>query len=142
MNKVLIGVSAAISLSACLFALGAHLHSQPLPALPHQKDQGMSGAITDPVLSTTCSDGTALRVMDYSGHWPMSLPIWDDQGVVECRNGIPSVEGRPIDPARLALLIEETLSAHREPPGGVKSRAVSGIPLVDGANVLESIEDD
>lgn len=97
--------------------------------------------MTDPVFPTTCSDGTALTVMDYSGHWPMSLPIWDDQGVVECRNGVPSVEGRPIDPARLALLIEETLAAHRKPPAGLKSRAVSGIPLVDAANILESNED-
>lgn len=62
--------------------------------------------------SSGCEDGH-YRVTDYSGRWPVSIPVWTDKGVLECDGGSYSISGKAVPSDEAQIFAMQTLNEHR-----------------------------
>lgn len=89
--------------------------------------------------SSGCSDGHH-RVTDYSGPWPVSIPVWTDKGVLECDGGSYWINGKAVSSDEAQVFAMQALNEHRSSEEK-RTRTPSAGPVIDYGYLAKLLAD-
>lgn len=107
-----------------------HEHDQALKRQVEWKASAAEARRQPP--SSGCADGH-YRVTDYSGSFPVSIPVWIDNGVLECDGDSYSINGKAVSSEEAQGFAKQALNQHR---ASTERRAATG-PMIDAAYIAQ-----
>jgi hypothetical protein len=142
MKNITVWIALVMSFAAISTAIGLPIyidyeHKQALERQSNWESKAAEARRTPPTYD--CSDDH-YRVTDYSGALPVSIPVWTENGVVECSadKGF-SVDGESITQEEAEHFATENIRKHGEE---VSNRSTpTSFPVIDLAHIAQSLND-